>query len=67
MNAITLAKRQEVITKFYGGKRKPYMHRFDIRTGDCDFCHKFIGKCTSRMCSVITSDEVSGFRIEDIR
>lgn len=58
-----LEKKQAVLTKFYGGGRKPYYHDFNINDGVCKNCHEFIGDATMRMCPVVTPDEVGMFRV----
>lgn len=55
-------EKEEVLKKFYGGVRKPYMHKFSADNGVCEYCDTFIGdengKKGGRICKVITPDEV---------
>lgn len=62
----SLEHRIALLAKFYGGERQPYMHKFNVANGVCDFCHIFIGNCKIRMCPVITDDEPASFTIEDL-
>ncbi len=69
MNNITpeerRTKKKAVITKFYGGERKASYHNFDEERGICKTCGEFIGDARTRMCSVITPDEVANFNLND--
>ena len=58
-------KKKVVLTKFYGGERKASYHHFDEDTGICKTCHEFIGNVQTRMCGVITPDEVSRMNLDD--
>lgn len=51
-------KKRAVIERLYGGERKSYMHDYDIDTGECKYCHVFIGYNPSIICRIVTPDEV---------
>lgn len=55
-------KKLEVLRKFYGGERAPYMHNFRLEDGICKYCRTFIGDTNQTICRVITPDEVALFR-----
>jgi len=58
-------KKKAVLDKFYGGERKASYHNFDEDRGICRTCQTFIGDACSRMCSVITPEEVAMFNLND--
>lgn len=58
-----LEKNRKIIQNFYGGERRPEFHNFDDRSGLCEVCNTHIRNATSRLCDIITRDEVDQMRV----
>lgn len=60
-----IERKKEVLNKIYGGVRKPYMHKFRLSDGVCEYCNSFLGeKGLGMMCKILTPDEVKLFKYE---